>query len=75
MGVKVELSTNKKENIRYPCLMINDFKNCIILMTSDGTGTILWDANPRWIGHFQEKHWDMDYFEPFTGTLSLSNEQ
>lgn len=75
MVVKVELSTNKKENIKYPCLMINYFKSCIVLMTSDGTGTVLWDEIPNWVGRFKEEHWEMDYFEPFTGTLSLSNEK
>lgn len=75
MGVRVELSTNKKENIKYPCLMINKSKNCIILMIDDGTGTILWDANPRWVGHFREKYWVMGCYEPFNGILSLSSEQ
>lgn len=75
MGVKVELNTYKNENIKYPCLMINYFKSCIVLMTASGTGTILWNADPKLVGCFREKHWKMDHFEPYTGTLSLSNEK
>lgn len=76
MGVKVELSTDKKiEEINYPCLMINDVKDCIVLMTSDRTGTILWHVDPKWVGLFKERYWLMSYFKPYDETLTLSNEQ
>jgi len=48
----------------------------VVLFKSSGKGTCVYvgDITNTYVGEYDET-WIMSYFEPFNGTLSLSNEQ
>lgn len=76
MGVKVEWGGDKENEIKYPCLMRSKDSGCIVLFTERETGVCLYEgrSNICFIGEHYNK-WNVNYFEPFNGTLTLSNEE
>jgi hypothetical protein len=71
--MKIEVN-NKEQNteIEFPCLMISDDSECIVLMHKEEIGIALKHENQE-IGYFSN-NWDMSEFKPFKGTITLSNE-
>jgi ribosome-associated toxin RatA of RatAB toxin-antitoxin module len=71
--MKLEVN-NKEQNaeIKYPCLMISDNYECIVLMQKEETGIALKHENQE-MGYFSNM-WDMSEFKPFNGTITLSND-
>lgn len=66
---------NRTTELEFPCLMKHTKSKQIVLFERHGIGTRLnSEANELIIG-YHSKNWYMDEFEPFTGTLSLSNKE
>lgn len=66
--MKVEV---KEKEVKYPCLMINEDMNIIVLFTSRDCGVSV--NHPDDYLKYSE-HWDTDVFKPFNGTVTLSND-
>jgi hypothetical protein len=73
--MKIEIQENEsKEKFKYPCLMISEIKQ-IVLMTGSCEGTIIspGKAPGQEIGEFSNS-WHMPAFKPFTGRIILEND-
>jgi len=67
----IEETPAKTEQV-YPCYMQTTASKIVILMTSEGRGTVI--STPRcseWrLGH-TSKTWDMKAMRPFTGKITI----
>lgn len=61
-----------KKEIKFPCLMIGKDTGFIVLFDKKGHGLVMNHNNFYDIGYYSNA-WDMDSFEPFNGTIELSN--
>ena len=68
----------KKEEIKYPCLM--EYKtssaNYVVLFSGRNEGTVIWNINPSHeygVGDFSSQFIGSK-FTPFKGTITLSND-
>ena len=57
----------------FPCLMRGTSSNCIVLFIEPCKGTVVHSANSPWNEGHISVEWIMAYFEPFHGTITLSN--
>ena len=74
--MKVEIN-NKEENteIKFPCLMISDDKSTIILATSFKRKTAINGLSLKHPdGEIEKDIWAGEFFKPFNGSITLSNE-
>jgi len=73
--MKVEVSEGKlMEDIVYPCLMKSDNNERVVLMHKYGCGTVVVPLNGSSdLRQPYSEEWHMGIFEPFTGTIKLSN--
>jgi hypothetical protein len=55
----------------YPKLMINSVGGDVVLMTSSGTGTIVYSGNFE-LG-YTLSHWNTRYLKDYSGTITLEN--
>lgn len=77
--MKSTLIENKEEKeIKYPCLMtaINDEAGkIVVLFTSKNFGTVVYSERELYpIGYYTETWATSRSFEPFDGTIELSNQ-
>ena len=63
----------KKPAITYPCLMISTWNGTVVLFTADSKGTCVHAGKTNILGEHSTM-WGMDLFEPFNGTITLSND-
>lgn len=79
--IKTKITADTNSNSKYPCLKKfsvkdKDSRSFIVLFTTYGTGVVIYsetDGSPYDIGHYSSG-WTEDCFEPFEGTLELSNQ-
>jgi hypothetical protein len=74
MKSEVNSHVEDKKEIVYPCLMQS--KQHIVLFTDENVGTCVWGTGNVWeddIGWWSDE-WDMEYFSPFKGSITLSND-
>jgi len=57
----------------FPCLMKGTESNCIVLFIGPRKGTVVHSGNSQWSEGHNSAEWIMEYFEPFHGTITLSN--
>ena len=68
--MKAEITMDK--GMTYPCLMKGD--NCVVLMHEERKGMIVCGSDhPHGVGHYHND-WSMNYFTPFNGEITLSND-
>lgn len=66
----IEKEVEKKAE--YPCLMKSTKESLVVLFTGYGEGFVVWAGDGY--SFFGESYdWDMACFEPFNGTIELSN--
>jgi hypothetical protein len=73
--MKIEIQENEsKEKVKYPCLMISDVKQ-IVLMTRNCEGTVIYpgEGDLYKIGEYLTG-WYMQTFKPFMGRITLEND-
>ena len=63
----------KKPAITYPCLMISAMNGSVVLFTAGSKGTCVHAGGGDYLGRYSDI-WKMDCFEPFNGTITLSND-
>lgn len=63
----------KKPAITYPCLMRGTRNGSVVLFTGDEKGTCVHAEGANVLGEYSDI-WIMDCFEPFNGTITLSND-
>ena len=64
-----------KEGIKYPCLMTasDDFGIIVVLFNNQGRGVVMHsEREGQPVGYYSEA-WVMPCFEPFNGTIQLTN--
>lgn len=61
-----------KKIVPYPKLMISKDGDMIVLFARKNHGTVLWDEEVEPGEH--STVWDMDQFEDYNGTITLSNQ-
>ena len=69
--MKATISQNKE--IKYPCLMISDDSQTIILFDKFESGMVVSYSEHHKLGCYADD-WDMKVFKPFTGTITLQND-
>lgn len=65
-----------KEGIKYPCLMITKWDNgikMVALFSQKSVGTVVFSTYSGWKLGDRADSFNMAYFEPFDGTIELSN--
>lgn len=64
-----------KEDIKpdWPKLMQGD-SGIVVLMSSSRLGTVVYTPSDDWSLGYHSIHWNMAHFQPYTGTLELSND-
>lgn len=68
------ISNKNKFTKRYPMLLIDENEECVVLMTDDNIGTVVYSNSDEWkLGDCQQ--WDIDEFSIFNGTIELSNNE
>ena len=74
MGVKSE-KARKDNGLEYPALMIGAVSGVVVLMRGYARGTVVHKSGSTVhdIGEYSST-WSMESFEPFTGTITLSND-
>ena len=73
--IKVEAKEALK-NDKFPLLMISRESGNVVLFTKNGYGTILMATTKEkehQLGYFSNC-WNMDYFRPFNGEITLTND-
>jgi hypothetical protein len=71
--MKVEINEKETQGeVKYPCLMKSE-KGLIVLFNAPECGIVLKGNDVHERGHYSS-NWNMDSFEPFNGTITLSNE-
>lgn len=68
-----EKETNKE--IKYPCLMTVEDTKMIVLFNKEREGTLLVAGSGSMVSigeHY--RLWNMNYFTPFNGTITLQND-
>ncbi len=70
---------NEKETqvkTKYPCLKKwngNGPDIRVVQFTSENTGTLVYESNGKYLGLYSTE-WSEEYFTPFTGSITLSND-
>ena len=67
----------KAREIKYPCLMITKWDNgdkMVVLFMEEGTGTVVFSTRNGWKLGDRNDSFIMDFFEPFDGTIQLTND-
>jgi len=76
MAVKAIASSGVSEgSYRYPILLKSKTDTRVVLFTSEGVGTVVagnWNGIYS-VGYYFDT-WNMEFFERFTGTVTLTNE-
>ena len=57
----------------FPCLMKGTSTNCIVLFIASRKGAVVHSGYSEWSEGYISAEWVMEYFEPFYGTITLSN--
>jgi hypothetical protein len=72
----IKATVQKEEKIfEYPCMMVHTKCKQIVLFERHGVGTRLYaERNVRTIA-YHSNDWNMEEFEPFTGTLMMANKE
>lgn len=69
--------TEKKPEIKFPCLMISSTSDTIVLFFDNKEGTVVWcledSSTDCEVGEYYDG-WNMNIFSPYTGTVTLSND-
>lgn len=73
--MKIEIN-NKEQNkqIKFPCLMISDNQNSIIIATDESVDRFHGFALKNNQGLHFSKDWAKSVFKPLNGSITLSNE-
>lgn len=77
MAVKVEVSGYQDDDIKYPCLMISNDGDTIVLFTDPRVGTCVSNKSKSEFATNVGMHdstWITSLFKPFKGSITLSNE-
>ena len=67
----------KAREIKYPCLMITKWDNgveVVALFTEKHVGTVVFSTYKGWKLGEHADSFNMAYFEPFDGTIQLTND-
>ena len=62
-----------KTQIKYPCLMMSKQTLAVVLFVSPSIGTTVSEGLGSCLG-YHTSSWDMNCFEHFHGTVTLSND-
>ena len=68
----IQKEYNKTPTIEYPCIQISKNSGLIVLFSEPCRGTILIEGHPEGIG-WAHDGWSMGHFEPYNGSIELSN--
>lgn len=74
--MKITVNEEKGKNlVEYPCLMVSKDGDIVILFVSEGRGLVINALGDcEWgIGAYYDD-WTMSRFEPFNGSITLSND-
>jgi len=68
------LKTNhEKESTEFPCLMITDLKNLVVLFEQPESGTVVHAGRSNWRVGVTYHNFNMGLFSLFKGEITLSN--
>lgn len=73
MAVKSVCDKADKKGPEYPKLMESTLTGAVFLITAPGSGTVIFGKGADYFSCTYD-NWDMSHLEPFTGTITLSNE-
>jgi hypothetical protein len=71
--MKSVVKENPVPALAFPCLLVSQGSDIIVLFTEDSTGTVVSGNGAYRVGEFC-KTWNMNTFKPFSGTVTLSND-
>lgn len=72
MKVALNVKEDPSKEIKYPCLMV-DAEGAVVLFHRAGRGVVVSPCDMTKVGDYSG-NWQMCYFKPFHGTVTLSNE-
>ena len=67
----------KAREIKYPCLMVSNWDNgdkMVVLFFQESVGTVVFSTCRVWKLGERNDSFNMAYFEPFDGTIQLTND-
>ena len=67
----------KAKEIKYPCLMVtnwDDGSKMVVLFSEESVGTVVFSTYKGWKLGERADSFYMAYFEPFNGTIQLTND-
>ena len=67
----------KAREIKYPCLMVtnrDDGSKMVVLFSEKSVGTVVYHTYKYWNLGDHNDSFNMAYFEPFDGTIELTND-
>lgn len=74
--MKSVIKNQEKSKITYPHLGVTswaDGKDIVVLFNTEGHGMVVYSNYPNWkVGEYSMS-WAMEAFNPFNGTIELSN--
>ena len=65
---------HKEHHISYPCLMISNLDELVVLFISEGVGTAVNGASQSQVLGTYSSSWVMGSFTPYNGTVTITNE-
>ena len=67
----------KAKEIKYPCLMVtnwDDGSKMVVLFSEKNAGTVVFSTYKKWNLGDHSGSFNMYFFEPFDGTIQLTND-
>lgn len=77
MGIKsVKDNKDVPTKIKYPCLMESITSSKVVLFRNEYVGVVVFSDEVAQLGRQKPGfgNWNMENFRPFTGTITLSND-
>ena len=74
MAVKAEVKAAAERVHKYPKLMKSTVSDLVVLFNEYGSGTVVVADAFSSLGAHEDTYWDMDVFEDFHGSITLSND-
>lgn len=73
--IKVVEAIKPKTELEYPCLMVGSHGTVVLFRANKcGTAVVTGGNSKRNVGEYRTD-WIMDVFKPYTGSLTLSNQE
>lgn len=70
----INKKSNQEPKIKYPCLMIDDKCDRIVLFINGYAGIVVYGGDGDIPMGISSSSWDMSLYRPFEGSVTLSND-